>query len=88
MDKNEMDEAYMQDAIATAKQFGAVVKDMPPKNAHIIEGDDAAIEEHIQQGLKRGTITDATPSKPAVGKFTQQVKDREARGPEQGHGIS
>lgn len=112
-DRPDLEEAYMKDAIATAKQMGATVKDVeaatsqekplahphdisrlnmtpnkaleatlmtykdghaPAKDApYIVQGDDAAIEEHIAQGVKRGTITDAT--KPAVGdgKFTSRA---------------
>lgn len=72
-DRPDLDEEYMKDAIATAKQMGAVVKDAPAAKApsHIVQGDDAAIDEHIAEGVKRGTITDATPQRPVYGKFTE-----------------
>lgn len=58
----DLEEAYMQDAIATAKQMGAVVKDHSPQQpSHMVQGDDVAIEEHIAGGIARGTIKDATP---------------------------
>lgn len=56
-------------------------------NPNIIQGDDAAIEEHIEAGLKKGHIKDATKEaseKPEVGHFTRELSAQVARNAERG----
>lgn len=49
-------------------------------NPNIVQGDDAAIEEHIEAGLKKGHIKDATKEeKSDVGRFTRELSAQVAR---------